>query len=87
MIQQQKDGRPLMLEAQRIVAKYGPTGLYRGLVRCDTHFNSVAIGMMFRLCNCTILHSALQRQDAWLHCVDARAMLQCKLSQREVVLL
>ena len=32
MIQQQKDGRPLMQEAQRIVAKYGPTGLYRGLV-------------------------------------------------------
>ena len=34
MIQQQKDGRPLMQEAQRIVAKYGPSGLYRGLVRC-----------------------------------------------------
>ena len=34
MIQQQKDGRLLMQEAQRIVAKYGPTGLYRGLVRC-----------------------------------------------------
>ncbi|CAL5225283.1 g8081 [Coccomyxa viridis] len=31
MIQQQKHGRPLMQEAQRIVAKYGPTGLYRGL--------------------------------------------------------
>ena len=39
MIQQQKDGRPLMLEAQRVVAKYGPTGLYRGLVRCVHHFS------------------------------------------------
>ena len=41
MIQQQKDGRPLMQEAQRIVAKYGPTGLYRGLVHisqaCASH--------------------------------------------------
>ena len=37
MIQQQKHGRPLMQEARRIVAKYGPTGLYRGLVRSVNH--------------------------------------------------
>ena len=38
MIQQQKEGRPLMQEAQRFVAKYGPQGLYRGLVRSETWF-------------------------------------------------
>lgn len=38
MIQQQKHGRPLVQEARRIVAVYGPTGLYRGLVRCVGYF-------------------------------------------------
>lgn len=38
MIQQQKEGRPLMQEAQRFVAKYRPQGLYRGLVRSETWF-------------------------------------------------
>ncbi|CAK0735994.1 hypothetical protein CVIRNUC_000674 [Coccomyxa viridis] len=49
MIQQQKDGRPLMQEAQRIVAKYGPTGLYRGLTATVIR-ESVYTGSYLGLC-------------------------------------